>query len=90
MNLFKYSDDKTFGFENDTDSDNNFYNNKIASKCEYYTDMKFKNNFSKAKGLSFIHFDARSLKTNFKKLETTSQSLICNLKSSPYLRHGLN
>ena len=88
MNLFKYSDDKTFGFENDIDSDNNFYN--FASKCGYYTDMQFKNNFSKAKGLSSIHFNARSLKGNLKKIGTTSQSLICNLISSPYLRHGLN
>ena len=28
--------------------------------------MQFKNNISKAKGLSFIHFNARSLKANFK------------------------
>ena len=67
MNLFKYSDDKTFGFENDIDPDNNFYNYKIASKCEYYTNMQFKNNISKAKGLLFIRFNARSLKANYKK-----------------------
>ena len=30
VNLFKYSDDKTFGFENDIDPNNNSYNNKIA------------------------------------------------------------
>ena len=68
VNLFKYSDDKMFGFENDVDPDNNFYNNKFASKYEYYTDTQFKNNFCKANGLSFIHFNARSLKANFKKI----------------------
>ena len=68
MNLFKYSDNKTFGFENDIDTDNSFYNKQIALKCEYYTDMKFKNIFNKAKGLSFIHFNDRSLKANFKKI----------------------
>ena len=66
VNLLKYSDDKTFGFENDIDP-NNFYNNKIASKCEYYTDTQFKNNISKVKGLSFIHFNAKSLKANLQK-----------------------
>ena len=32
VNLFKYSDNKTFGFENDIDPDNKFYNNKICIK----------------------------------------------------------
>ena len=67
MNLFKYSDDKTFGFENDTDP-YNFYNKKLASKCEYYTDTQFKNNISKTRGLSFIHFNVTSLKANLKQI----------------------
>ena len=80
MNLFKYFDNKTFGFENDIDP---ISKKKIVSKCEYYTDMKLKNNFSKAKGLSFINFNTRSLKANFKKIRDYLAELICNLISLP-------
>ena len=36
VNFFKYFDDKTFGFENDIDSDNNFYKKKRRD-CHSYT-----------------------------------------------------
>ena len=66
INSFKYSDYNPCDFENDIDPDTNFYN-ILTSKCEYYTDSKFTEKISKINGLSFIHFNARSLNKNFLK-----------------------
>ena len=68
INSFKYSDFNPSDFENAIDPDTNFYNN-LTSKCEYYTDSKFTEKISKINGLSFIHFNARSLNKNVKKIK---------------------
>jgi hypothetical protein len=65
---FKYSEYKKGDFEKDLDPDNNFYND-IQTKCNYYTDEQFNKKFKKEKGLSVIHFNARSLRKNFDKIE---------------------
>ena len=48
---------------------NFFFNNNLSSKRQYYTDLQFTEKISKVYGLSFIHFNARSLKTNFQKIK---------------------
>ena len=68
FNSFKYSDYNPHDFENDIDPENNFYNN-LSSKCQYYTNLQFTEKIGKVNGLSFIHFNARSLKTNFQKIK---------------------
>ena len=62
-----YSDYNSFDFENDIDPANNFYNNS-TSKCDYYTDSEFNDKMCKLNGLSFIQFNARSLKANLQKI----------------------
>ena len=73
INSFKYSDFNPCDFENDIDPDTNIYNN-LTSKCEYYTDSKFTEKISKINGLSFIHFNARSLNKNFQKIKDYSRA----------------
>ena len=68
FNSFKYSDYNTYDFENDIDPEIYFYNN-LSSKCWYYTDLQFTEKISKVNGLSFIQFNAISLKTNFQKIK---------------------
>ena len=68
FNSFKYLDYNPHDFENDIDPENNFYNN-LSSKCQYYTNLQFTEKIGKVNGLSFIHFNARSLKTNFQKIK---------------------
>ena len=43
------------------------YNN--ISKCKYCTDLLLNEEIGGVNGLSFIHFNARSLKTNFHKIK---------------------
>ena len=70
-NNFDYN---SFDFENDIDPANNFYNNS-TSKCDYYTDSEFNDKMCKLGGLSFIHFNARSLKANLQKINEYLQEL---------------
>ena len=69
-----YSDYNSFNFENDIDPATNFYNNS-TSKCDYYTDSEFNDKMCKFNGLSFIHFNARSLKANLQKINDSLQEL---------------
>ena len=50
------------------DPNNNFYNN-IRSPCKYYTEDQFIALKKCKSGISFIHFNARGLRTNFNKIE---------------------
>ena len=70
-NNFDYN---SLDFENDIDPANNFYNNS-TSKCDYYTDSEFNDKMCKLGGLSFIHFNARSLKANLQKINEYLQEL---------------
>lgn len=69
-----YTDYNSFDFENDIDPNNNFCDNS-TSKCNYYTDSEFNDNMCKLNGLSFIHFNARSLKKNLLKMNYYLQDL---------------
>ena len=68
------SDYNSFNFENDIDPATNFYNNS-TSNCDYYTDSEFNDKMCKFNGLSFIHFNARSLKANLQKINDSLQEL---------------
>ena len=50
------------------DPNNNFYNN-IRSPCKYYTEDQFAALKKGKSGISFIHFNASELRTNFSKIE---------------------
>jgi len=67
LNSLNYSDCSPHNFGNDIDPNKNFYNN--ISKCKYYTDLQLNEEIGGVNGLSFIHFNARSLKTNFHKIK---------------------
>jgi len=67
LNSLNYSDCCPHNFGNDIDPNKNVYNN--ISKCKYYTDLQLNEGIGGVNGLSFIHFNARSLKTNFHKIK---------------------
>ena len=62
-----YSNKNPHDFGNVIDPNKHFYNN--TSKCKYYSDLQFNEEIVGVNGLSFIHFKARSLKTNFHKIK---------------------
>ena len=64
---FTYTDFNTCDIENSIDPEKNFYNDN-NNKCYYYTDSQFKKNVTRKNGISIIHFNCRSLKSNFDKL----------------------
>ena len=51
-------------FENDIDP-NKFFFNSICARCDCYTVEQFVKSKTVQNGLPFIHFNARSLRTNF-------------------------
>ena len=65
---FKYTENCSNTLEAHIDPDSNFYNT-VNSECRYYTDEQFCNKFNTAEGLSIIHFNCRSIKSNFVKLQ---------------------
>ena len=72
---FRYSDFKNSDFEDNIDPDNNFYN-RIKNKHNYYTEAQFLKHFKENENLNIIHFNARSLKANFVRIE----NYLCELK----------
>ena len=79
FNLFEQCSDLNFkpfditeynccDFETNIDPNNNFYNN-IRSPFKYYTEDQFAALKKRKSGISFIHFNARGLRTNFNKID---------------------
>ena len=63
---------KSFSFENNIDPETNFYNDyKLNS--EYYSENQFNN--LNLQGFSIIHFNSRSLYTNFAQIKDYLKSL---------------
>ena len=58
-----------YGIDQDADPDNHFYNN-ISNNCEYYTDEQFISNVTMEGALSLVHFNSRSLYSNFSNIKT--------------------
>ena len=56
-------------WETDVDPDSNFFND-YNFECKYYTDSKFQAESRNIDGFTIIYFNARSLKTNFKYIES--------------------
>ena len=69
---FKYSE-----FSKDIDPDNHVYSNLI-NNLNYITQEQLEVSVSSCKGFSAIHFNARSLKRNFDKIEKFV--LYCKIK----------
>ena len=61
-------------FDCEIDPGINFYNN-VNLDCSYYTEQKFIHSISKKKGFSLIHFNARSLKSNFQSIQETLKNI---------------
>jgi hypothetical protein len=61
--------------ELDSSIDPNNLFDSIDTSCSYFTDTEFKKNVSAIQGLSFIHFNARSLCSNFDSIKTYIQDL---------------
>ena len=68
INSFNVNECRTGDWENTVDPDTNFFNG-IKFNCEYYTDAKFRAEMKCINGLKIIHFNARSLKSNFKQIK---------------------
>lgn len=64
---FDFKDHKLYELENDIDPEIHFYQN-IDLNCEYYSEDKF-NSEVKIDGFSVIHFNSRSLYSNFSKIK---------------------
>ena len=74
---FKYNSAicKRSDFDTDIDPETNF-NDKTDLTCNYYTENQFNENIQTIQGVSVIHFNARSMCANFRKIEC----LLNNLK----------
>lgn len=63
---FDFQDHKLYELEYDIDPDIHFYQN-INMSCNYFSEDKFNTNV-KREGFSVIHFNSRSLYSNFSKI----------------------
>ena len=77
MLLFKSAEFKYSEFSKDIDPDNYVYSNLI-SNLNYVTQEQLEVSVSSCMGFSMIHFNARSLKKNFDKIEKFI--LYCKIK----------
>ena len=68
LETFDLKEHKLYYMENNIDPDKYFYNN-INRTCEYYTDEQFKSKIIMDGTLSIIHFNSRSLHSNFFKIK---------------------
>ena len=68
INLASENDISINNFEANFDPDTNFYNS-LTKECKYYCEQQFNINFKQVSGFSVIHFNARSLNANFRKIE---------------------
>ena len=79
-NLHKSCSDFNFDtFEYTTDKDNHydiveserlFDRSKLCNSCEYYNENEFRVKFENIQGFSIIHFNCRSARNNFEKIES--------------------
>lgn len=60
--------------ENEIDPENNFFYN-IQINCEYYTDEQFNVKVKMDGAVSIIHFNSRSLNSNFSKIKQCLQQI---------------
>lgn len=74
VKTFANADFKLNAREMDLDPDLNFYN-IVISKCNYYTESQFSQIVDRQTGFSIIHFNARSLKSNFSKIKDYLEEL---------------
>ena len=63
----QYNDIKT-DYDNAIDPESNFFN-RLEVNCEYYLENQFSVKFTKFKGFSIVHFNARSLNANFEQIK---------------------
>ena len=76
---FKFSDCKSCDFSKDIDPENNFLNT-INLNCNYFTESDFVDKTYLVKGLKVIHFNARSLKSNFESIKHYLSELKCEFE----------
>ena len=84
------TDDKQYFLSDKVDPDNNFFS-KLTVDSLYFTEEQFKQKCASS-GIgqfSLIHFNCRSLASNFIKLKIALQLWSLNLTSLPSLNHGL-
>uniref|UniRef100_A0A8C6LAH3 Reverse transcriptase domain-containing protein n=1 Tax=Nothobranchius furzeri TaxID=105023 RepID=A0A8C6LAH3_NOTFU len=67
LQRFDYTEYKPQDMQDDIDPDNNFYT-RVQNHCEYYTEDQFEHNVTIKGKLSVIHFNCRSLNSNFVKI----------------------
>lgn len=65
---FDYSEHSILDLEQDIDPDNNFFST-IDKTCYYYTNDQYNHNIKPEGKLSIIHFNSRSLYTNFNNIK---------------------
>lgn len=65
---FVYTEHKIQDRENDIDPENNLLSN-INNSCCYYTEKQYNTTIKSEHNISIIHFNSRSLYTNFHKIK---------------------
>ncbi|KAJ0066824.1 hypothetical protein NL108_004700 [Boleophthalmus pectinirostris] len=74
LHTSQYSDYNMQDLEYHIDPDNNFFSS-ILNNCGYYTDEQFNSGIDTEGKLSIIHFNSRSLYTNFTAIKEYLQQL---------------
>lgn len=67
VKCFEFTDHKNYDMENEIDPENHFYTNNCH--CEYYTNDQFKSSVRMNNALTILHFNSRSLYTNFEEIK---------------------
>ena len=75
LKCFEYTEHKPQDIENDIDPENNFYIN-THSHCEYYTEEQFRKSVKMDRPISIIHFNSRSLNSNFEKKQLQKSNTV--------------
>lgn len=99
---FDYTEYKSYDMQNDLDPENNFYT-KVQNDCNYYTESQFEAHLFTKDSLSIIHFNSRSLNSNFSQILNClrqtkntfsviaiSETWLCEDQSSHYEIEGYN
>ena len=69
FDTFEYTSNKDSHYDI-VDSGSQFERSKFCNSCEYYNDSEFRVKFDNIQGFSIIHFNCRSARNNFEKIES--------------------
>lgn len=80
LSRFDSTERKLHDFENELDSETNFLQN-IMDTCKYYTDSEFNDNVKISEVFSLVHFNCRSIYSNFDQINDYLKTLKSKFKA---------